>query len=325
MLQRHSYILTRRSSPLLTLVLFLAVLSTAGCVFRTRPVEDQYSKVPLKETSQQGLIDIINQQAEAIQSLKATVDIDSSIGGIRKGQVTDYKEIRGYVLARKPGALHMIGLMPIVRTTAFDMVSDGQDFKLWMPTKNRFVIGKNDLATPNTDQPMENIRPQDIYDALLIHRIDPATEIAVVENGYEILHDEKGRRILQDDYELTVIRKYDKGCTQGCVEHPRLGRKIIFGRTDLKPHRQYIYSEDGKIVTDARYAQYKDYDGISYPSRIEIFRPQEEYDFTMNMLKVDINKLLTDDQFDLQQPPGADVIHLDRPQSSLALPLGQKQ
>jgi len=303
----------RRNRPFLTLALFLAVLSTSGCLFHTHPVEDQYSKVPLKEATQQELIDSINQQAEAIHSLKATVDIDSSIGGIKKGQVTYYKEIRGYVLARKPGALHMIGLMPIVRTTAFDMVSDGQDFKLWVPSKNRFVIGKNGVATPNTDQPMENIRPQNIYDALLIHHIDPNNEIAVLENGYEILHDEKGRRILQDDYELTVIQQYDQGW--------RLARKIIFGRTDLKPHRQYIYSEDGKVVTDARYAQYKDYDGVSYPSRIEIFRPQEEYDFTMNMLKVDINKLLTDDQFLLEQPPGADVIHLDRPQSSLAVPL----
>ena len=44
---------------------------------------------------------------------------------MKKGHVTDYKEIRGYVLARQPGSLHMIGLMPIVRTTAFDMVSDG--------------------------------------------------------------------------------------------------------------------------------------------------------------------------------------------------------
>ncbi|MGA2744205.1 MAG: DUF4292 domain-containing protein [Candidatus Sulfotelmatobacter sp.] len=264
-------------------------------------------------STQQGLIDRINQQAETIQSLKATVDIDSSVGGIKKGHVTDYKEIRGYVLARKPGALHMIGLMPIVRTTAFDMVSDGQDFKLWVPSKNRFVIGKNGVATPNTDQPMENIRPQNIYDALLIHHIDPENEIAVLENGYEILHDEKGRRILRDDYELTVIQKYDQGW--------RLARKIIFGRTDLKPHRQYIYNEDGKVVTDARYAEYKDYNGVSFPSRIQISRPQEEYDFTMNMLKVDMNQLLTDDQFTLEQPAGAEVVHLDRPQSSLALPL----
>jgi hypothetical protein len=42
------------------------------------------------------------------------------------------------------------------------------------------------------------------------------------------------------------------------------------------------------------------------------------------MLKVDINKPLTDDQFTLEQPPGAVVIHLDRPQSSLAMPLEKK-
>jgi hypothetical protein len=309
----------RRSWFIWVAILILAVLSSTGCgaFLRTRPVEDQYSKSPLKESTQQGLIDSINQQAETIHSLKATVDIDSSVGGRKKGQVTDYKEIRGIVLARKPGALHMIGLMPIVRTTAFDMVSDGQDFKLWIPTKNKFVIGKNDVGTPNTDQPMENIRPQNIYEALLIRHIDPDTEIAVLENGYETLHDEKGRRILQDDYELTVIHKYDKGW--------RLERKIVFGRTDLKPHRQFIYSEDGSVATDAHYAEYKDFDGFSFPSRIEINRPQEEYDFTLNMLKVDINQALTDEQFVLDQPPGAVVVHLDRPQSSLAMPLGQKQ
>jgi outer membrane lipoprotein-sorting protein len=78
------------------------------------------------------------------------------------------------------------------------------------------------------------------------------------------------------------------------------------------------------VATDAKYAAYKDYDGFSFPSRIEIYRPQEEYDITLNMLKVDINKALTDDQFVLEQPTGAVVVHLDRPQSSLAMPLGKK-
>ena len=304
----------RRSAPLWAIPLFLALLPTTGCLLRTRPVEDQYSKAPLQESSQQGLIDSINQQAEAIRFPKATVDIDTSAGGMKKGHVTDYKEIRGYVLARKPAELHMIGLMPIVRTTAFDMVSDGQRFKLWIPPKNRFVVGLNNVPTPNTDQPMENIRPQNIYDALLVRSIDPATEIAVLENGYETLHDGKGHRVLQEDYELTVIRMDGKS--------PRLSRKIIISRTDLKPHRQYIYDEDGKVATDARYAEYKDYDGVSYPSRLEIYRPQEEYDITLNMLKVDINKPLTDEQFVLEQPAGAEVIHLDRPQSSLVEQVG---
>jgi outer membrane lipoprotein-sorting protein len=277
-------------------------------------VEETYSKAPLQETTQSGLIDNINQQAEKIQSLKATVDIDTSVGGAKKGHQTDYKEIRGYVLARKPAMLHMIGLLPIVRTTAFDMVSNGEEFKLWIPPKNRFVTGRNDLQTHNADQPMESIRPQDIYEALLIRPIDPEREIAVLENSEEILHDSKGRRVLQEDYELVVIRKGEQGWA--------LSRKIVFSRIDLQPHRQYIYDQQGKLVTDARYANYKENDGISFPSRIEISRPQEEYDITLNILKLEMNKALRDDQFALEQPPGAEVVHLDKPQpqSSAVVP-----
>jgi outer membrane lipoprotein-sorting protein len=304
----------RRSSHFWALALVLAVLPTTGCLFRTRPVEETYSKTPLQETTQSGLINSINQQAEKIQSLKATVDIDTSVGGAKKGHQTDYKEIRGYVLARKPAMLHMIGLLPIVRTTAFDMVSNGQDFKLWIPPKNRFVTGRNDMQTHNADQPMESIRPQDIYEALLIRAIDPENEIAVLENSEEILHDSKGRRVLQEDYELVVIRRGEQGWT--------LSRKIVFSRTDLQPHRQYIYDQQGKLVTDARYANYKVNDGVSFPSRIEISRPQEEYDITLNILKLEMNKPLRDDQFALEEPPGAEVVHLDRPQpqSSAVVP-----
>jgi outer membrane lipoprotein-sorting protein len=304
----------RRSSPFWALGLVLAVLPTTGCLFRTRPVEETYSKAPLQETTQSGLINSINQQAEKIQSLKATVDIDTSVGGAKKGHQTDYKEIRGYVLARKPAMLHMIGLLPIVRTTAFDMVSNGEEFKLWIPPKNRFVTGRNDVQTHNADQPMESIRPQDIYEALLIRPIDPEREIAVLENSEEILHDSKGHRVLQDDYELVVIRKGEQGWA--------LSRKIVFSRIDLQPHRQYIYDQQGKLVTDARYANYKDNDGVSFPSRIEISRPQEEYDITLNLLKLEMNKPLRDDQFALEQPPGAEVVNLDKPQpqSSAVMP-----
>ena len=299
----------RRTSPFWALTLLLVVLPTTGCLFRTRPVEQQYSRAPLLESSQQGLINTLNQQAEKIRSLQATVDIDSSAGGVKKGHVTDYKEIRGYVLARKPAMLHMIGLMPIVRTKAFDMVSNGEEFKLWIPPKNRFVVGRNAVDSVNADQPMESIRPQNIYDALFIHPIDPESEIAVLEPNYEILHDAKGHPILQEDYELLVIRKRgDKDAL--------LSRKIVFSRTDLQPTRQYIYDEQGKLVTDARYAEYKDYEGVMFPSRIEIYRPQEEYDIKMNVLKLEMNKPLKDDQFVLEQPPGADVVRLDRPQSS---------
>ena len=131
----------------------------------------------------------------------------------------------------------------------------------------------------------------------------------MLESSYEILHDSKGHPILQDDYELVVIRKRgDKDAM--------LSRKIVFSRTDLHPTKQYIYDDQGKLVTEARYADYKDYNGVSFPSRIEIYRPQEEYDIKMNVLKLEMNKPLKDEQFTLEQPVGAEVVHLDRPQSS---------
>jgi hypothetical protein len=300
----------RRCPPFWNLALLFAVLPLTGCLFHTHPSQETYFKGTLRQATQSQLVDIINQQAEKIQSLQATVDIDTSVGGAKKGQVTDYKEIRGYVLARQPAMLHFIGLLPIVRTTAFDMVSDGQQFKLWIPPKNRFIVGSNQVKTRDPNHPMENIRPKDIYEAMLIPAIGEG-EIPVSENSVEVFHDSKGHPVLQDDYEIIVIRmKNDNEAV--------LARKIVFSRIDLKPHRQYLYDEQGNLETDVRYAVYKDYGGASFPSKIEIVRPREEYDITLSILKLDVNKPLRDDQFALEQPPGAEVIHLDPPQRSAA-------
>ena len=151
--------------------------------------------------TQQELIELVNGQAAKIRSMQATVDIDASAGDVKNGRITDYKEIRGYVLARKPDMLRMKGLLPVVRNTAFDMVSDGQEFKLWIPTKNKFVIGSNAADNYQPDKRLENMRPQYVYEAMLIPDIGP-DEIAVLENGYETVLDTKKHRVEQPDYEL---------------------------------------------------------------------------------------------------------------------------
>jgi hypothetical protein len=278
------------------LALLLAVLPTTGCLFRTRPIEETYSQTTLREASQSGLIHIINQQADRVQSLQATVEIDTSAGEVNKGHITEYKEIRGYVLARKPAMLHMIGLLPIVRTPAFDMVSNGEEFKMWIPPRDRFVVGRNEVLTHNADQTMESILPQDIFEALLIQPIDPEREIVVLENGFDLLSEAKGHRVLQPDYKLVVIRTGERGW--------KLARKIVFSRSDLQPNRQYIYDEQGNLITEARYTNYRDCYGVTFPSRVEIYRPLEGHAITLNMLKMEINKPLRDDQFTLEQPPG---------------------
>jgi len=182
------------------------------------------------------------------------------------------------------------------------------------PAEESLVVGRNDVQNPNSDQPMESIRPQDIYDALLIRPIDSEHDVAVLENGYEILHDAKGHRVLQADYELVVIRKGAAGWF--------LSRKIVFS-----PHRpaapSAVYLRRAGQPGDRMRATpiTKTMMASASPRALELFRPHEEYDITLNMLKLEINKPLRDDQFALEQPPGAEVVHLDKPQSSAVVPL----
>ncbi len=298
----------------LLLLLSAATFPLSGCLFRTRTLDRHLSDRPLKTATQQQLIEYVNTQAAKIQSMQATVDIDASAGDVKNGRITDYKEIRGYVLARKPAMLRMKGLLPLVRNTAFDMVSDGREFKLWIPPANKFVLGSNDASLDNAgnhqpDKRLENMRPQYIYDALLLPEVG-RDEIAVLENGYETVLDAKKHRVEQPNYELAVIRKGPQGWY--------LSRKIEFSRADLLPHRQRIYDQMGNVATDAHYQDYKDYAGTTFPGTIEIERPRENYDITLSMVKLEINKALTNDQFALEQPPGAEVVHLDPSNTSAA-------
>lgn len=295
------------------ILLWLAVLPLSGCLFRSRKIEQPFNYAELQTATQKELVDYINTQAAAIQSLQATVDIDTTVGGVKKGQATDYQQIRGYVLARKPAMLRMIGLMPVVRNTAFDMVSDGVEFRLWIPPKGRFLVGRNDDETRNPAQPLENLRPQSLFDALLLRPIDPDDEIAVLENDTEIPAEVKKNTIVRAEYVIDVITR------KGQSWH--LSRKVIFSRTDLLPHRQVLYDEKGDVATSAIYRGYKkDEHGVSYPWQIEIARPQEEYDITLSVVKLDINQPLPDERFVLQQPPGIPVVHLDQPQARAAQP-----
>lgn len=291
-----------RPLPIRLLLALVLVLLSSGCLFRARKVERVASTAPLKMATQQDLIDYVNREAAKIRTMQATVDIDTTVGGAKKGKITDYQEIRGYVLARKPNMLRMIGLLPVLRNQAFDMVSDGEDFKLYIAPKNRFIVGKNNERTPDGHQTLENLRPQHIYDALLLREVDPEKEIAVLENEEELVRDKNGKQVEQSAYHLDIVRKGDHGWF--------LSRKIIFSRTDLLPHRQLVYDDHGNLATDARYEKYKNFEGITFPEQIEILRPREEYDILLSVVKLQLNGALADDKFTLEQPAGAEVVHL---------------
>jgi outer membrane lipoprotein-sorting protein len=265
-------------------------------------VAPKRSPVPLKTATQEELVANINQLAASVQTMNATVDIDTTVGGEKKGKVIEYQQIRGYILAQKPAMLRMIGLLPIVRNRGFDMVSNGDRFNLWIPPKNRFITGKNQL-TKISDNPLENLRPQVIYEALLVPAIDTMDEIAVIEEGEQQVVDESHKTVPQPNYHIVVIRHDAQNAWH-------LFRKVYFNRADLQVYRQTIYDDKGAIATDVTYSEWQEYNGVQFPSLIEIERPQEEYSITLKMVKLILNEALKPEQFQLGVPPGATVTEL---------------
>lgn len=291
-----------------TLRLFILLASLApltGCLFRSRVVERRESTAALRQATRDELVTILDSYTAQIKTLDATVDIAPSVGGSKKGKVTDYTEVRGYILIRKPAMLRMIGLFPVVRNRAFDMVSDGQNFRLSIPSKNKFIVGQNNV-TYRSQQGLEALRPQHILDALLVKPIDPKNEIAVLEAGSEIVINPRSKK--QEDepnYVLNVLR--DHGAPLGWV----LDRKIFFNREDLQISRELLYDDSGNVATDAHYSRYTDYGNTLFASVINLDRPQEEYSIVLTIVRLTFNQPLRDDQFALAQPPGSQLLRLD--------------
>jgi outer membrane lipoprotein-sorting protein len=285
--------------------LLLAILPLSGCLFRSsHPVQVRMSTATLKDATLEELVDKINSNAAQLNSFKATVDIDSTHVEQKKGKAKDNPQLRGILLARKPEMLRMVVLMPLVRNTLADMVSDSHSFRLSIPPRKEFRVGSNQLVGKLSPQWFENVRPQHIKDAMLLKPIDPANEIVILEDGMEIVKDPKSHKdVQQPTYVVSVIGHDSNGYY--------IPRKVIFSRTDLLPHQQLIYSREGRLVTEAHYENFVDHGGTMFPDIIEVHRPIEDYTITLSVVKLNLNEPLTDDQFTIAQPAGFKVINMD--------------
>jgi outer membrane lipoprotein-sorting protein len=270
-------------------LIFLMSVGLSSCLARRRSISRKGSNPAQKLliAEQSALVDSIARHFNAVQDFSATVDMTPALGSAEKSQITEYKDVRAYIYFRKPSNIHILGLYPVVRSRAFDMVSDGQQFKLYIPSRNLFIVGRNEIEKPSPNK-LENLRPQHFLDALLVRPIDPAADKLFLEN----LTDEDNAF-----YILNAIHEQN-----GKLE---LARQIWFNRLDLEIARQIIFDPNGNILTDARYSQWHAYDNVAFPKHIEINRPRDEYGVVIDVVKMDINKGVADDKFVLPQPEGS--------------------
>ena len=265
----------------------------ACAVKRTIRVSPPQPPGPLKQATVAELAKDVDAWSQAINTLAATVELKPTTGSIYTGVINEYQDVHGFILLKKPAMIRIIGQAPVVRTEIFDMVSDGQEFRVSIPPKNTFIVGNNSYRGPSKE-PLENLRPEHILDALLVPPIDESKEKFFSEESQT-----PGGQF----YVLTIVEPSSAG-------ELSLKRKVWFDRSDLRISRLQLYGPEGSLRENIDYAKYHDFQGISYPAEITLNRPAEGYKLTITIEKATFNQPISPEKFVLKKPPNATLVKL---------------
>ncbi|AXC13189.1 hypothetical protein ACPOL_3910 [Acidisarcina polymorpha] len=251
----------------------------------------------------------VSKAYDAVQSLSATVDLQASVGGTHKGAITNYTSLRAYVLMRKPQMLRVLGLLPVLRTQAFNLASNGDTFKLLIPPQNKAIEGKNSVTTKESN-PLLNLRPALFFNSMLIPGIGPEDDFILTTDN-NVSQDPKTKRWTEErDYLLSIVQP--KGAGKGAApSHELIPKRVIrFNRENLQPIEQDTYDENGNIETQTLYGPLQTFGAVKFPGTVTIKRPLEEYQIMLTVQKLILNQPLPDSQFELEIPEGVKIQQL---------------
>jgi outer membrane lipoprotein-sorting protein len=251
------------------------------------------------DSNKEALLDQYNHQANAVTSLNATVELIPSAGSNYSGVIEQYHRVSGFILAQKPAQIRMIGQAPVIASNVFDMVSDGQTFRIYIPSKKKFLVGPANLER-SAKNPIENLRPQHLLDALLWPVIGPQEPVIF----------EEWNQASERYYVLSVLRASSGADASGSASSPawELARKVWFDRADLSIVRLQSYGLAGRLTTDVKYSDWQATGDAKYPRDIQLQRPHDDYQVEVKILKLTLNETISADRFNLPQPPGTDLV-----------------
>jgi outer membrane lipoprotein-sorting protein len=285
-------------------------LALAGCAASENHAVSPTTIRPQLTADQTFLVDAYNRQANAVRTLNASVQMSPTTGSAYSGVIHQYHQVSGFVLAARPALIRVIGQVPVVSTNIFDMVSDGQTFRIFIPSKNEFLVGPTQLERA-TKNPIENLRPQHLLDAFFWAPV-PAGEPVVLEQ-----------------VDAPAARYYALSILRGSAPNLEITRKIWFDRSDLHISKVQIYGPGGRLDSDISYADWQDVPAASaqdngaaasdkpaanpltFPRTFRIARPQQDYQLSLVISKLAVNSEIPADRFSLMQPAGTELVNLD--------------
>lgn len=285
-----------------------------GCLVHTRSVLKTRLPDVVRISTLDQLLKQVDERNAAIQSMTDIVQVVACTGGSSRGEVKCYSPFSGYIIIGKPEQIRLILNLPVFRSRALDMVSDGKTFKLLIPPENCAITG-SDVVTNSSQKGLYSLRPAVILDSLLIHGLEPDQIVTMTQDSRVIENPKKRKDLIQDpDYDIEFLSQ-----PQGQIA--RTLHVVHIDRMNLLPWRQDIYDADGKVATQAFYSNYQKFGDITFPTKIVIQRPLDELGLTITVTKATFNQPLLEDQFNLGPiPENYAVQNMDDPVSAATAP-----
>src|SRR6267142_5817286 len=288
--------------------LLLVTLTAISCSCHPGRVVTDHTVVTqkpvAKKATREELLEAYNPIARNIKTLNAAVVLKPTAGSKYSGVIDEYHEVKAFLLAVRPAEIRVIGQALVIGTTVFDMASDGETFRVSIPSKKRFLVGQVACECVST-APIENLRPQHLLDALLWPEIRKEEAVTLRE-----FNDENARY-----YVLTVLR----GSRQ--IE---VLREIWFDRSDLQVARMLAFGPKGVLLSDVRLADWQPPDNaagqgaaatpsngtVAFPRVIRVERPHDDYKLDLQVTKIIVNEEIPPERFKLEQPEGAELVRV---------------
>ena len=280
----------------------------SGCsVSHKTVVKPSQAPAALQTATKAQLLDKYNRLAGSIHSVNLSVQMKLIGGSNYSGVIEQYHEVNGFMFAANPANIRVIGQAPVVRKDIFDMVSNGEEFHVFIPSKNDFIVGPTNLQRPSK-KPIENLRPQHLVDALLW---------APVSDRVPVLF-EQANETQARFYVLTLLRRASSSnadpdspnSNQGPAGEFEITQKIWFNRADLNVSRIETYGPGGVLASDDRYSNWDSFGELHYARQIDVARPSDDYQLQITIVKATFNEPIAPDRFILAQPPGTQLIRV---------------
>ena len=244
------------------------------------------------------MLAVYNNQAKYIRSIKAVAQV-RVIRGAKFGNSAGTTYVIGsFMDFEQPAWLRVTGVVPPVGNKLFELSSDGREFRLMAPERDKMTL----FVGPSEGPPAYrignlNLRPQEFLDVLRWEE----GKLGLKSGSRPTV---SGQRFVVD----VDLPPRTGGSVSGKLQFDLAAGLIASLR---------IYDAAGEVLSELVYSEWRTANGGSqdakkgcYPHRIRVIHPKEDVQLDVRFLEVTLNPQLPRSGFRFKPPRGIPVVHI---------------